>query len=138
MGYLRPATPLAEVLEKDWQRTVVDLARQLGWTRIYHTHDSRRSTHGFPDLVLVRDRVIYLELKRETTRPTSEQVAWLRALRAAGAEAYIARPRDLEDLAAVLAARESRPAGLERSTFEELRDAIDRARAAAIGKGIPY
>lgn len=120
---LQPAVPLDEILEKDWQRTVTDLARQLGW-RIYHTHDSRRSAHGFPDLVLVRDRdrVIYLELKREKTRPTPEQVAWLRDLIGAGAEAYIARPSDLEQLAQILASR-SYPDGayqLEHATRREI------------------
>lgn len=118
---LRPSVPLDEVLEKDWQRTVTDLAKQLGWI-VYHTFNSRRSTHGFPDLVLVRDRVVYLELKREKTRPTPDQVEWLRRLVAAGAEAYIARPRDLERLAEILASR-SYPDGayhLEHQTREEI------------------
>ena len=44
---------------------VVDLARTLGW-RVYHTYDSRRSQPGFPDLVLVRERILFLELKSET------------------------------------------------------------------------
>ena len=96
---------LADILEKDWQRDVVNLAKTLGWTRVFHTFDSRRSTHGFPDLVIVRDRVVYLELKREKTKLTDEQKGWLRALRAAHAEAYIARPRDLEALAEVLTGR---------------------------------
>ena len=96
---------LEDVLEKDWQRTVVDLAKQLGWKRIYHTFDSRRSTHGFPDLVICRDRVIYLELKREKGKLSPEQVTWLRALWAAGAEAYVVRPSQAEALASMLASR---------------------------------
>ncbi len=99
-------TPFSDVLEKDWQRTVTDLAKQLGWTT-YHTYNSRRSAHGFPDLVLVRDRVIYLELKRDTptSKLTDEQHVWLNLLRKAGADAYVARPRDLEHLAATLGSR---------------------------------
>lgn len=104
MSRLQAAVPLDEMLEKDWQRTVVDLAKQLGWIT-YHTYNSRRSTHGFPDLVLVRDRVIYLELKREQGGLTDDQKTWMRKLRAAGAEAYVARPRDLQQLADVLATR---------------------------------
>lgn len=100
-----PATPLVELTEKQWQQQVVDLAKQLGWRRPYHTHDSRRSEPGFPDLTLVRDRVIFLELKREKGRLTEPQKDWLRALDAAGAEVYVARPRDLEDLARVLTTR---------------------------------
>ncbi len=54
--------PLDLVTEEMWQRDVVLLLKTLGY-RCYHTHDSRRSQPGFPDLVAVRDRVIYLELK---------------------------------------------------------------------------
>jgi hypothetical protein len=99
------ASPLADLLEKDWQAQVVDLARRLGWRRIYHTHDSRRSAHGFPDLVLCRDRVVFLELKCETGKLTEEQRGWLDALRGAGVEAYVARPRNLQALAEILASR---------------------------------
>ena len=100
-----PATPLEDILEKDWQRQVVDLAAQLGWRRAYHTHDSRRSSSGFPDLVLVRDRVVFIECKREKTRATEAQRDWLGALVDAGAEVYIVRPRNLQAVANVLAAR---------------------------------
>lgn len=119
MSRLVAAKPLEDILEKEWQRTVVDLAKQLGW-RHYHTFDSRRSTHGFPDLVLVRDRVLYLELKREKGRLTDEQIDWLRRLRAAGAEAYVARPRHLEAVAAVLGARWKVSADLDTYTVAAL------------------
>ena len=46
--------------EKEFQRLVVDYATLHGWMH-YHTHDSRRSTPGFPDLVLVRERIIFAE-----------------------------------------------------------------------------
>lgn len=117
---IAPATPLDQILEKDWQRQVVQLAKQLGWTRIYHTYNSRRSAHGFPDLVLVGDRVVYLELKRETTNLTDEQKGWLRALRAGGAEAYVARPRDLESLALTLRRAGHDPRQLDETTTKEL------------------
>jgi hypothetical protein len=110
---------LTDILEVDWQRTVVDLAKQLGFLT-YHTHNSRRSAHGFPDLVLVRDRVIYLELKRETTGPTDQQKAWLRALTTAGAEAYLARPSDLDDLALILSARERVTTNLHERTSRDI------------------
>jgi len=97
-------TRLDDILEADWQRDIVALARQFGWLT-YHTFNSRRSTHGFPDLVLLRDRVVYLELKREKTRCTDDQKLWLRCLRSAGAEVYVGRPSDLDDLAVVLSQR---------------------------------
>lgn len=99
------AAPLDEILEKEWQAQVFKLARVLGWKKSYHTYDSRRSSSGFPDVVLVRDRVVYLELKREKTGCTPAQVDWLRDLNAAGAEVYVVRPRNLQALALVLARR---------------------------------
>lgn len=102
---MRPAVPLADMLEKDWQRQVRDLAETLGYRRAYHTFDSRRSDTGFPDLVLVsprRHRIVYLELKREKTQPTARQREWIRDLHTAGAEVYLARPRHLDALATVL------------------------------------
>ena len=101
---MQVATPLADLTEKEWQAQVVELARTLGW-RHYHTYRSKRSPSGFPDLVLVRDRVVFLELKREKGKLTDDQKGWLRALEAAHAEAYVVRPRDLEALAAILACR---------------------------------
>lgn len=105
---MRSATPLNEILEKDWQRQVRDLADTFGYRRAYHTFDSRRSDTGFPDLVLVspqRQRIVYLELKREQGKITGQQAQWIRDLHTAGAEVYVARPRHLQLLAAVLSGR---------------------------------
>jgi len=99
------ATPLADILEADWQRQVVQVARMVGFNEIYHTFNSRKSAHGFPDLILLRERLIALELKREKTGLTDPQRQWIRALTKAGVEVYIARPRHLEQLGLILAAR---------------------------------
>lgn len=93
---------LVDVLEKDWQKQVRQLATLLGYKRAYHTHDSRKSDTGFPDLVLVRDRIIYLELKREKGRLTDTQREWVTALHQAGGEVYVVRPHNFDALAAVL------------------------------------
>lgn len=82
--------------EKELLAAVRQVAQLTGW-RVYHTHDSRRSEAGFPDLVLVRDRVLYRELKTARGRTTPEQDAWLEALRATGADADVWRPQDLTD-----------------------------------------
>lgn len=66
---------------------IIDIARLLGW-RVYHTFDSRKSEAGFPDLVLVRERVIYAEIKMVGQRPRPSQIDWLNSLSKAGAEAY--------------------------------------------------
>lgn len=93
---------LTDLTEKDWQRQVVELAVMCGWRKAYHTFDSRRSHPGFPDLVLVRDRVLFIELKAEKGKLSDVQRDWLRALLEANAEAYVARPRDLDEIGAVL------------------------------------
>lgn len=116
---MRAATPLPEILEKAWDRQLFaagkkpGLATQLGW-HSHWTFNSRGSAHGFPDRTLARDRIIFVELKRELTGKKSEdanrqpsplQVEWLDRLAAAGAEVYLWRPSDLEDIAAVLSKR---------------------------------
>lgn len=92
----------ADLTEKEWQAQVTQLAKQTGWRGAYHTYDSRRSSSGFPDLVLVRDRVVYLELKREKGKLSPAQRDWIGWLLSAGAEVYVVRPRDLEALGAIL------------------------------------
>lgn len=70
--------------EKALQTWVINAARRAGW-RHYHTYDSRRSAHGFPDLVLVwsgpEERrparsLIVAELKTEKGTLTDHQRAW--------------------------------------------------------------
>ena len=61
IGAGQPAAPVREV--EDFQPQVVKLAKLCGW-RPYHTHDSRRSAAGFPDLILIKDGwLIAAELK---------------------------------------------------------------------------
>jgi len=81
------------------------LAALYGWLP-YHTHDSRKSEPGFPDLCLVRgDRLIFAELKTQRGRLTAAQTAWLDKLRATHAEVYVWRPSDLPVVAAILRRR---------------------------------
>ncbi len=71
---------LKQITEAEWQGWVQMTARTFGWLT-YHTHDSRRSEAGFPDLVLVRDtELLFVELKREGGKPTAAQQVWLDAL----------------------------------------------------------
>jgi len=60
---------------------VKTLARFTGWTP-YHTHTSKHSDAGFPDLVLVRGQeLIFAELKRDRGALTAQQRVWLDQLR---------------------------------------------------------
>lgn len=84
--------------ERDLAAHVAELARLGGWRR-YHTHDSRRSPHGFPDELLVHPRrrlVLFRELKTAAGRVRPEQLEWLQALDAAGADVAVWRPGDLD------------------------------------------
>ena len=97
------------MLEKDWQKQVVAIARRCGWA-VYHTYDSRRSAPGYPDLTLVRERLVFAELKREDGKLSSAQEEWLERLRDAGVEVHVWRPSDLRHVHAVLAKRDARVA----------------------------
>ncbi len=63
--------------ERQLQDAVVEMARWRGWL-VYHTHDSRRSEPGFPDLILLRGRrMMAVELKSATGALTVAQIQWL-------------------------------------------------------------
>jgi len=109
--------------EKDWQRQVTDLMDWHGWT---WKHDRRVRVQrpngsfyfetatdgpggpGFPDITAWRERVIYVELKRQGGRLSDEQVNAHRTLENAGAEVYVWRPGDFDIVFNVLQTR--RPA----------------------------
>lgn len=97
------STPVArEISERAFQAVVVEYAQRLGYL-VFHDYDSRRSTPGFPDLVMVKEgRLVVAELKRETGRTKPEQAEWLRLLRSAGVEAYIWRPSTWPEIESVL------------------------------------
>ncbi len=91
--------------ERDLQDAVVGAAKLGAWL-VYHTHDSRRSEGGFPDLVLVRGRLcIFSELKSEKGRVSHEQATWISHLRAAGQLVAVWRPSDLDRVVRLLTAR---------------------------------
>lgn len=92
--------------EVDVQTSAMRWAEAFGWDLQYHTHDSRRSEAGFPDLVAIRvrdRRLLVAEFKRASEHPTSSQEAWLEAFRLLGAEVYVWRPQDLDEVERVLA-----------------------------------
>lgn len=92
----------AAMSEKEWQRLVVEYAEANNWT-VWHDADARRNDSGFPDLVLIRERVVWVELKRVGKRPTKVQ-AWFHAVLAdAGQEIYVWTPSEWPHVMAVLA-----------------------------------
>lgn len=99
------------ITESEWQKTVQQMLTATGWLW-YHAPDNRPGANGriqgikagFPDLVAVRgNRVLYLELKRETGRTSPDQLRWLTALTDAGQEAHVFRPSDVARVAQLIA-----------------------------------
>ena len=89
--------------EAQFQSAVIDLAKLTGW-KWYHTHNSRRSVPGFPDLVLVHrtnGRIVFAELKTENGRVAPAQKEWLELL-GKRHESYIWRPSDMDTIRRVL------------------------------------
>ena len=98
----------ALITEKDFQATVIDLARTYGWI-VGFTYDARKSEPGEPDLRMVRPpRVIFAELKtvkgkltkgryNKSGRWLPGQDQWQDALISCpGVEYYLWRPDGLD------------------------------------------
>lgn len=79
--------------ENQFQEGVIKFARLSGWL-VYHPFDSRRSVSGFPDLTMVRERLVFAELKTAKGKASESQELWLAQLRLAGCEAHLWRPID--------------------------------------------
>lgn len=70
----------ASITEARLQQTVHQLCSCLRLLH-YHTHDSRRSNAGWPDLAIIRaDELLLRELKSERGAVRPEQRTWLDAL----------------------------------------------------------
>jgi hypothetical protein len=96
-GVLTPPTVVPAVSEAVFMAAVVKLAKEHGWS-VYHTHDSRRSPSGFPDLVCVRGHVcLAWELKSADGIVTLQQAHWLQLLgQVTQVEAGVWRPAEWE------------------------------------------
>lgn len=90
--------------EKVFMAAVMEEAKRHGW-RVYHAHNSRKSAAGFPDLVLVRERVLWAELKADAGAVTADQANWIEDLAAAGQDVHIWRPADWHKILHVLTTR---------------------------------
>jgi len=86
---------------RDLQKGIIELARRHGWIAAHFT--AVRTEHGwrvpvaadgkgFPDLVLVRDRLVAAEVKGDGDTLRPEQRRWLSAMRLAGVEAHVWTP----------------------------------------------
>lgn len=97
--------------EKQWQSWVIRQAMLLGFAH-YHAPDNKPDpttgkvqmiVAGFPDLVMVKgNRLIFAELKREKGKVTEAQKVWLKRLEATGAECYLWRPSQWQEVLDIL------------------------------------
>lgn len=73
---------LRTISEKVWQKQVRETLTLAGFDLIYCTWNSIHSPKGFPDLVATRETdgfwtLLFVELKRETSEATADQLHWL-------------------------------------------------------------
>lgn len=92
-----------KITEAEFQRNVEELCQ---WRHLLYYHvrrsDLGRTQSGFPDLVIVGKRTIFVELKTETGKQSKDQKAWELGLRTAGSEFYLWRPSDMPEILKVL------------------------------------
>ncbi len=90
--------------EKEFMVEIIHHARIFGWL-VYHTHDSRHSAKGYPDLTLCHSklkRILFMEVKTERGKVGAAQYEWLDAINAAGGTARVVRPSDWDQVVRLL------------------------------------
>jgi len=110
-------TASTTMLEADLERTIVDAAKLLGW-HVAHFRPAQNGRGnwrtpvaydgaGFPDLVLVRERLIVAELKSDKGRVSAAQQKWLDMFINAGVETYVWRPNNMSEALTILQTKTS-------------------------------
>lgn len=98
-----------ESTENQFIADIREMAILLGWhpDLIYHTHDSRLSDAGFPDLAMIDgDFMLCLETKVKNRIVTPHQEAWLTALNGVTrVRALPVWPKDWAEITALLRRR---------------------------------
>jgi hypothetical protein len=101
--------------EAGFMRAVIDAAHVFSWAVAHFRpaltrHGWRTPVQadgaGWPDLVLVRERVVFAELKAHRGRLSVAQKEWVGRLRTAGGEVYVWDPSQWDDVLDVLRRRE--------------------------------
>lgn len=90
--------------EKAFTDMVRQAARAFGWMS-YHTHNSKHSEAGYPDIRFVhpvRGQKFYAELKVGRNEPTDAQRQWIAALTNAGEVVFVWKPEHWDEIVDVL------------------------------------
>jgi len=103
MKTIDPPDYFDTLTEKQFGGQLEQLCKLFGW-KYYHTHNSRFSAPGYPDYTLVRERVVFAELKRQAkaSKLTDKQIEWRDALLEAKQEWYLWRPSDMDKIIEIL------------------------------------
>ncbi len=102
--------------EADFQEHILGLARAYGWHAahfrkvriqrangsVYYETPVAADGKGWPDLVLVKDRVLYVEVKRQNGKLEPAQEDWRDWIVFAGGEHKTWKPSDLGEIERVL------------------------------------
>ena len=107
--------------EAEFQSQIIDYAHLRGWLvahfrgvrvqrgngTVHYQTPVAADGKGFVDLVLVRERVVFAEIKVGKNKMTNEQNMWADALWKAGRqEFYLWYPKDFDDIVKVLGPQE--------------------------------
>ena len=115
LGTRLPIAIQAPMGEREFQDCVIAYAQSHGW-KVAHFRPSRvkrkgketwetpfiANARGYPDLTLVRERVVWIELKSEKGKLTDDQTRWLVWLSDAGQECHWFRPSDWAKIQEIL------------------------------------
>ena len=105
---LNPKGQLARLMsEAELQKAIIAFARAQGWL-VAHFRPAKTTRGnwitpvsgdgaGFPDLVLVKNRVLYVELKSELGKLSTSQDMWMSALKHSGENIFTWRPSQWMD-----------------------------------------
>jgi len=105
---LNPKGQLARLMsEAELQKSIIAFARAQGWL-VAHFRPAKTTRGnwitpvsgdgaGFPDLVLVKNRVLYVELKSELGKLSTSQDMWMSALKHSGENIFTWRPSQWMD-----------------------------------------
>ena len=111
-----------------WLETVVDTAevnRWLAYAVIDRRERALRTLKGWPDLTLVREQIVYVELKTGQARLRRGQIEVARRLMVAGGRVYLWHPEMWDAITAFLETGRNGPGELGRTPGWLLEVSID-------------
>ena len=97
---------MTKMLEQQFQHMVIQLAEQNGWL-VYHVANVRgqlraKSSVGFPDLILLKHKVVAWECKRKGRKASEPQQVWIDAFNAVKVESRVITEDDWDYIVNVL------------------------------------